>query len=511
MVSFVINMHKLSINLKIPSHFGSVFLFLLFFFPYSVFASAIELDTTRSVVKIYTVKSQYNYHEPWQKNGIRSYQGSGSIISGQRILTTAHVVSDQTFLQVRRFGDAKKYTAKVESIENVSDLAILKVEDSEFFKGTIPLEIGALPFVRDKVAVYGYPDGGDTLSITEGVVSRIEHQEYIHSSANLLACQIDAPINSGNSGGPVVVNNKLVGVAFQGLYGPTTENIGYMVPAPIIEHFLRDIEDKTLGGIPELGISMQKMENSDLRNKFALKGNETGVLINKIYPDSPAEGLLFTNDVLLSIDGQTVENDGTILFRNEERTFLGYLWQQKQLGDFIAVNVLRGTKRIELRIKLTKAIGFERVVPHKQYDTVPSYYIVGGLVFSTLTRNYLEEYGTEQNWALQAPKDLLSYYLNGEPTREQREIIILVNVLADDINIGYHAFTNGIVTSVNGRNVSNIRELADAFESNKEKFHTIEDNHGYRIVLDRLKSLQSNKNIMKRYLIPSDRSTNLTK
>lgn len=503
-------MLKLYNDTEIPNRMiGSVFLFCILLLPFSAAGDNIGADTARSVVKIYTVKNQYNYHEPWQKNGIRQYQGSGSIISGQRILTNAHVVSNQTFIQVRRSGVAKKYTARVESVENTSDLAILRVDDAEFFRDTTPLDIGVLPFVRDKVAVYGYPDGGDTLSITEGVVSRIEHQEYIHSNANLLACQIDAPINSGNSGGPVIVNNKLVGVAFQGLYGPTTENIGYMVPAPVIQHFLRDIADKKLGGIPELGVSMQKMENQDLRKKFGLKGRDTGVLVNKIYPDSPAEGLLFPDDIILAIDGRQVENDGTILFRQNERTFLGYVWQQKQLGDTIEITVLRnGTKKM-VTITLSRAIGFERLIPHKQFNKIPSYYIAGGLVFAPLTRNYLEEYGTEQNWALQAPKDLVSYYLNGEPTKEQREIILLINVLADDINIGYHAFTNGIVTRVNGRNITTMRDLVDAFESNKEQFQTIEDIHGYRIVLDRAKSISNGPAILKRYLISSDRSQDL--
>lgn len=499
-----------NMNTRIPSLFGSVFLFCIVqLLPLEVYAATPDVDTTRSVVKIYTVKKQYDYHEPWQKIGIRQYQGSGSIISGQRILTNAHVVSNQTFIQVRRSGMAQKFTATVDSVDNTSDLAILRVENPEFFKGTTPLEIGTLPFVRDKVAVYGYPDGGDTLSITEGVVSRIEHQEYIHSNANLLACQIDAPINSGNSGGPVIVNNKLVGVAFQGLYGPTTENIGYMVPPPVIQHFLRDIADKTLGGIPELGVSMQKMENQDLRKKFGLKKQDTGVLINKINPDSPAEGLLLPNDVLVAIDGQLVENDGTILFREEERTFLGYLWQQKQLGESIVLTILRDGSNMDISIKLSKAIGFERLVAHKQYDKVPTYFIAGGLVFAPLTRNYLEEYGTEQNWSMQAPKELLSYYLNGEPTKEQREVILLINVLADDINIGYHAFTNGIVTRVNGRVVATLRDLVAAFEENKGKYHTIEDVHGYRIVLDRTKMLSNNKSILKRYLVPADRSQDL--
>ena len=54
--------------------------------------------------------------------------------------------------------------------------------------------------MQDAVAVVGYPIGGDTISVTSGVVSRIEVTSYVHGSTELLGVQIDAAINSGNSG-----------------------------------------------------------------------------------------------------------------------------------------------------------------------------------------------------------------------------------------------------------------------------------------------------------------------
>lgn len=56
--------------------------------------------------------------------------------------------------------------------------------------------------LQDAVAVVGYPIGGDTISVTSGVVSRIEVTSYVHGSTELLGVQIDAAINSGNSGKP---------------------------------------------------------------------------------------------------------------------------------------------------------------------------------------------------------------------------------------------------------------------------------------------------------------------
>lgn len=488
---------------------GAIATLASLFLPFLAWAVADDLPARDAVVKIYTVYNRFNYHEPWQTLGQRLTQGSGCVIAGGRILTNAHVVSDQTFVQVRRAGEAKKYTARVEVVGHDSDLALLRVDDPAFFEGVVPLAIGELPKLQDRVTVIGYPEGGDTLGITEGVVSRVEHREYVHSQANLLAAQIDASINSGSSGGPVIKDGRVVGVAFQGLNGPNYENIGYMVPTSVIRQFLRDIEDGRRDGIPELGLSMQKMENTDLRRKFGLSERVTGTLVNKIYPDSPAEKLLFPDDLLLAIDGQRIENDGTIEFRKGERTYLGYLWQLKQVGEKVRFTVQRQGEQLEVEVPLSRALGFERLVYAKRYDQVATYFIVGGLVFSPLTLNYLEEYGTERDWAISAPKDLLSYYLHGEPSAARRQVILLSKVLADDLNIGYHAFVNGVIVRINNRDVSTIQDVITAFAEETGPYHVIEDIHGYRLVLDRKKATQFGPEILRRYRVPADRSKDL--
>lgn len=469
-----------------------------------------KLSVKEAVVKIYTVSNPYNYHEPWQMWGQKTFHGSGCIISGKRILTNAHVIRDQTFIQVRRSGEAKKYTAELESIAHESDLAILKVKDESFFEGIEPVEIGDLPEIKDKVVVYGFPAGGDKLSITEGVVSRIEHNKYYHSSSYLLTCQIDAAINSGNSGGPVInKDDKIVGVAFQGLLDGRYENIGYMVPATVIKHFLDDIKDGMHDGTPDIGLSMQKMENPDMRRNYLMTEKQTGILINKIYPDSPAEGIIEPGDILLSIEGKSIENDGTIEFRQGERTYFGYLMQQKKINDSVRVEILRNGKIRELSVKLTKPLDYERLVSHERYDEPPVYYIVGGLVFETLTLNYLMEYGTEKDWHINAPKELINFYINGEPAEDQREIVVLVKVLADEINVGYHDFVDAVISSVNGVKVTKIDDLVRGFEKNRGEYHVIEDIRGYKMVLDRKKVAENGERILKKYKIGSDRSKNM--
>lgn len=487
--------------------FFRLFLYLVFlfsfFFPAAGFVAAEEKNT---VVKIYVVFNEHNYHEPWQMKGIDSRHGSGVIIKGNRILTNAHVVCDNTFLQVRKTGQAKRFTAVVDMIDHKSDLALIKVNDPAFFKGVVPLELGEFSHIKDEVYAYGFPEGGDKLSITKGVVSRVEHKEYKHSGAYLIACQLDASINHGNSGGPVLKDGKIVGIAFQNAYGIQIENIGYMIPVPVIKRFLKDISDKHLDGIPELGVSMQKLENSDMRAFYQMNDSQTGVLINNIYPDSPARGYLEINDILLSIDNNNIDNDGTIEFRKGERTYLGFAVQQKQINDSVSIKVLRHAKTTMVEMPLTRAMHCCRLVPYRQYRTEPSFYIIGGLVFESLTMNYLYEYGPGSDFYQNAPTELLNLFYTGSPKENQKEIVMLAQVLPDDVNIGYHEFINGIIAKVNGQPIVTLPDLISAFENWEQDHHLIEDIRGFKIVLNRQAVEKSNTRILKKYKIPSDRS-----
>lgn len=462
---------------------------------------------SNSVVKIYIIASNYSYDSPWQMAGQFKGTGSGCIIDGNRILTNAHVISNSTFIQVKKAGQADKFIARILSVSHESDLAILTVDDPEFFKNSAPIKIGDLPQVRDKVAVYGFPTGGDEMSITEGVVSRIEQRNYAHSSANLLTCQIDAAINPGNSGGPVIFNDTIVGVAFQS--STLGENIGYMVPAPIINHFLTDIRDGKYDGFPELGIMCEDMESPALREKYNMSKEQTGVIITAIFADSPSRNILEVNDVILSIDGVPVANDGTVEFRKDERTSFGYIIQKKYINENMPLKILRSKEIKEVNVKLTVPMNSARLVPFEQFDRPPTYYIYGGFVFQPFTKNFLLEWGGQ--WFFSAPVKLLNFYQNGIRRDDRKQVILMTKVLPDEINLGYHDLENMIIVKVNGRDVSTINDLVKAIEENKDIYQVFEDDTGYKIVVRKDACDSFNSRILKRYQIEADRSADLKK
>lgn len=468
-------------------------------------AAAGESAVRDSVVKVYTTRQIPSYADPWSPRAIESLTGSGCVIAGRRILTSAHVVSDRTFVAVRRNGDSEKHEARVVQVSHEADLALLSVDDQSFWDGVASLPLGPLPPSQGEVLVYGFPLGGDTLSVTRGVVSRVEHQYYLHGGRELLAGQIDAAINAGNSGGPVVRGGELVGIVMQGDAG--ADNIGYMVPTPVIGHFLDDVADGRYDGFPVLGIDWQSVENKDLRELYRLPTNRTGVLVTRVLPDSAALGLLQRGDVLLSIDGRDIGGDGTLEFRPRERTSFGYVVDARQVGAALSLMVLRAGAVLPVQITLGTGGANQAVVGPEQYDRPPSYFVFAGLVFSPLTLGYLRSFGDD--WSLDAPPHLLAE-LERAPSVAGEQAVVLVKVLASAISEGYHDLADEIVSSVDGMKPRNLADLMRLIEDGADPFLRI-GYHGdsREIVLKRASARAASAAILAGYGIPADRSADL--
>jgi len=473
--------------------------FLIFFF--IIFTNSILFgkNIQNSVVKIYVISSSHNYYEPWKLNSQIQSSGSGFIIEGNKILTNAHVVADAKFIQVKKPNNPKKYTAKVDIVAHECDLAIITIDDTSFFDNTTSLKFAKSLQTREKVEVYGYPIGGEKLSITEGVVSRIEQRIYAHSGATFLSCQIDAAINYGNSGGPVLRNNEVVGVAFQS--AGKGQNIGYIIPIEIINHFLHDIKDKKYNGFPELPIDILTMESNSLKEYYNFNKNKSGVLVRFVDPTSFTSKYLKKDDIILSINGVNIFDDATIKIGSDSYD-LSYIVQKSQIGDKIQLNIFRDKKIKQIEFKLKDRIKSYRLVSDEQYDTKPQFFITGGLVFTNLTKNYLKEWG--QKWYYTAPTPLLYEYFYGEKNINKKEIVILSKVLPDEVNIGYHNMGNLIIEKVNGQKISTLKDLIKKVGQNRSKFNTFESK-SFIIVLNRKLSNKNNPIILKKFNIPSDR------
>jgi S1-C subfamily serine protease len=463
----------------------------------SSFSLAQNIDS--SIVKIYTVSKTTNYMEPWNSSIQRS-SGSGSIIAGNRILTNAHVVANETFVEVKKYGDTKRYQAEVLEVSHDTDLALLEVKDKDFFKGTEPLKFGTLPKMQDKVTVYGYPMGGHTISVSTGIVSRIEHNRYAHSGQRFLSIQIDAAINPGNSGGPTISNGKIVGVVMQGI--TMSQNIGYMVPVDIIQHFLKDVSDGQYDGFPKLGIMTDKIENPTLKEYYHLGEDEGGILVVDIVYNSILKEVLQKEDIITAIDGHKIENDGTVEFRPKQYTHFKYFIDVHQYGDKVSLDILRKGKKMTLNVTLPKSLSDEASTYSKlEYDKMPSYFMLGGYVFSPLTQNLLN--------ASMSPVLSLRYNATKFPKKDKQELVVLLKVLAAEHSRGDYGISLWHIEKVNGKSFKNFKEFHDLVLNTKEKYVVLEDEDGAKVVIDKAKALKVESDILQRYSIKANKSDDL--
>ena len=455
----------------------------------------------KAVVKIFSISNQPNQYVPWQFKPQKRGIGSGVIIDRGRILTNAHVVANSIFLQVKKSGNPKKYQARVLAVGHECDLALITVDDESFFEGTETLELGGLPDPQSEVSVFGYPKGGNEISITKGIVSRIEQMGYTHGDFHLLGVQIDAAINPGNSGGPVLMGDMVVGVAMQALV--QGENIGYLIPTPVINHFLEDVKDGVYDGFPDDGLLVQGMENEALRKYYGMTEDDTGVLVGNVIYGSSAHGHILPGDVILSVDGVSVANDNTIPLKDDLRVSVDYLVRKHYLGEELSLEIIRDKKRMSVSFLLDK----QKRLFELTYDKKPSYYVYGGLIFVPLTKSYMKEWG--RNWERNAPAPLLAAAENAFPSEERDQIVFISNTLAHPMNSGYHGIYFKIVETVNGQRVKNMKALASILDNPEGKYTVIEFSDGMRAILDNEKAAASEEEILSRSGVPHRASPDL--
>ncbi|KAF5843609.1 trypsin-like cysteine/serine peptidase domain-containing protein [Dunaliella salina] len=400
----------------------------------------------RSVIKVFSTKVEPNYGQPWQMLPQRSSTASAFVVSTEKrhLLTNAHAVSNATAVYVRRPGMARKFRAQIICEGKMCDLALMTVEDDAFWLGPggssngtasgpgplKPLNFVDVPELQVPIAVAGYPVGGDSLSVTKGIVSRLALVRY-SPAARLLGIQIDAAINPGNSGGPAFADletGSVAGVAFSKSTG-NVDNIGYVIPWRVISHFYEEYEAiGSYRGVPSPGFATQDLENPAQKKYFKVPEGGSGVLVVRVDPLSDAAGAIKENDVLLEAEGFEVADDGTVEFREDERLEYGHVIRSQHVGDSLHLRLLRDGQ--ELCVKYTLGLKDHLVPLVHGVDCSPSYYIMGGLVFCPLSSPFLEMVFGGASRRLRRsdiPVPVLSA-LNKDKVRRQQQVVVLVHV-----------------------------------------------------------------------------------
>jgi S1-C subfamily serine protease len=414
-----------------------------------------DKDVRRSVVQVFATQRAPNVLKPWQKQSPREVAGSGVVLDGKRILTNAHLVLYAGQVYVQPYQSSDRHAARVVRAAPGIDLAILQLEDDAFFKDRPPVPRAAeLPEVRDTLSVYGYPIGGSSLAVTRGTVARIGFGPYGYSELGL-HIQVDAALNPGNSGGPALVKDHMVGLVIgSSLEG---QNIGYLIPNEEIDAFLKD------GGKPRPRIrdELQALQNEALRKKVKVGRDTRGVLVRAPY-SQVASYPLRKGDVLTRIGSYDLDNDGMVRVKDNLRLPFYYVVPKLARDGRVPATVLRDGKAraVELPVPDTT-----RPLVRPLLGRPPSYFVWGPLVFSpasTTLAMMLEGH-------VQDGSPLLTRR-NDEAAFDGEELVVVVAMLPHKLSKGYGDPTGQVVREVNGTRVRNLRHLVEVLRDARGPF-----------------------------------------
>ena len=451
-----------------------------------------------AVVKVFSTLRPPDPGKPWSKQSPSEITGSGAVISGRRILTNAHVISYASEVQIQANQAGDKISARVESVAPGIDLAVLKLDDEKFFDSHPPLRLRKnLPDAKDAVMVYGYPTGGTSLSITKGIISRIEFTGYNISTPGL-RIQIDAAINPGNSGGPAVVNDEMIGLAFSHLHG--AQNIGYIIPAEEIELFLQDVADGHYDGKPAMYDDTQTLENPALRSFLHLPPSVQGIVVHRPF-STEASYPLKEWDLITKIGDTPVDDQGMIKISDNLRLRFAYLIQKLAKQNKVPLTVFRDGK--ELKIDFPVLSHRPLVIPDLE-GSYPSYFVYGPMVFSDATTEFLSSAARDRAGGLMGMLTFLGSPLitraGDKPAfAGERLVVVTSPFFPHKLAKGYGNPAWQVIKTVNGHPIKNLAHLVEVLRDLKDEFVTFEFNArttGETIVFPRAEMVAATNDIL---------------
>ncbi|CAN7612137.1 trypsin-like peptidase domain-containing protein [Massilia sp. LjRoot122] len=448
-----------------------------------------------SVVKIFATVRRPDPYKPWAKQSPANVTGSGVIIEGKRILTNAHVVGYASQVEVQASQSGDKVSAKVIALARGLDLAVLELEDPSFFDKRPPVQRAAvLPDVREAVFAYGYPVGGNSLSTTRGIVSRVEFVGYGSFSSGL-RIQIDAPINPGNSGGPVIAGDKMIGLAFS--MAANAQNIGYVIPNEEIELFLKDVADGRYDGKPLLHDSVQTLENPALRQYLKLDKSVEGALVHRPYK-LDASWPLKEGDIITHIGEYPIDNQGMVQLGSNLRVRFQYRIQQVARNGKLPMTIVRGGKSMKVEVPSS---GPRPLLIPDLNGAYPSYFVYGPVAFTRATSEFLAflvmNAAAANAYAFNDSPLITQRGDSPDPAREEL-VVISGPFFPHKLVSGYSNRFGSVVDTVNGVKIRSLAHLVSTLRDLKDE-HVVfkfDQRYGETMILPRKAVMDATEGIL---------------
>lgn len=458
-----------------------------------------------ALVRVNVTGQPYDYFRPWQKKAPQSKRALGAVLSKSRVLVTADLVANQNYVELERAESGEKSAANVQVIDYEANLALLEPVEENFLNGITPLDIATDTVVGDRLAAWQLEPTG-ALVATEGLVTTIQMTQYPVGVGQFLTYRVSLSMQYRENSYtiPLVKNNKLAGLLLR--YDPRVQLVD-AIPAPIIVHFLKEAGSEHYRGFPSVGFSFFPTRDPQLRKYAGETGKPAGVYVTQVEPKMPAiKAGLQVGDIVTSIANHEIDQNGNYVDSLYGKiAFTNLITARAYAGDVVPFQIQRQGKPMELNVTLEHRDPKDYVSPPYTLDQPPKYFVLGGLIFQELSRQYLKEWGP--NWQREAPQRLvyLDHFQSELFPEGNRRIVILSQALPSNNTIGYDELSYLTVTKVNGKQINSLSDLAEAVKQPIEggfiKIETEEDPK--QIELDAAQVEQEAPSLQQNYSIPS--------
>ncbi|MDS0293828.1 S1C family serine protease [Halogeometricum luteum] len=263
-------------------------------------------------------------------------QGSGFVYRDNFVVTNAHVVGDASDVQVR-FTDGEWRAASVVGVDPSADLAVVRVEDIPDDAEPLPM-VDEQPAIGTEVVAIGNPYGLEG-SVTSGLVSGVNRLIPAPNGYRIPdAIQTGAPVNPGNSGGPLVtLHGAVVGVINSG----GGENLAFAISAALVKRVVPALVEDGEYRHAYMGAGLRTV-TPDIAEQLGLS-EPRGVVVTDVLDDGPSDNALQAGDVVVSVGGRRVDS---------RQQLASYLALRASPGDSIRVTVLRDGRRQRVEFTL---------------------------------------------------------------------------------------------------------------------------------------------------------------
>ncbi len=457
-----------------------------------------------SVVRVNATDQDYDFFRPWSKKNPHDFHGLGAVLPGNRILVTAQLIANHSFVELERAEGGQRTDAKVLCVDYESNLALLQPTSDNFLDGLRPLELTLDAAVGDRVNVLQL-ESNDALVATPGPITTIEVNHYQLENTAFLIYRLSLPLQyrEGSFTAPVIKDGKLAGILMR--YDPRTQGVD-VLPAPVIAHFLKDVDGGNYQGFPHAGMDYSPTRDPQLRHYAKLPPGDGGVYVTDVAPDGPAaKAGIKAGDVVLELGGQAIDQDGNYEEPLYGRiSFVHLVTTRSFTGQKLPVKIMRDGQTQTLEMTLSHQSPLSYVSEPYVIDHPPRYFLADGLIFQELSRQYLKEWGGD--WQKQAPQRLvyLDRYQSTLVPEGRKRIVILSQVLPVASNVGYEELKYLVVTNINGKPINSLDDLPSSLAKPEGGFDKIDfEDFPRTIYLDAAHLDENNRSVQESYSLPA--------